>query len=224
MVKRQGAAGEGPVALPLMLAVGGQIGQVVDDIYGRRGAAEGEEHQQRVAPCHQVEQRAGGHDRHEHQDVLDPLVRTQRLDEGTGPGDAVIDMRFDPGDRRRRLADAFRRIHQHGGSRVPPDLQIGEIVAGIGVGLPVKVLVDRLRLGGTPQVVEAVGGDHLIEQTDMLRHRIGYHMIGGGRQDQPPAKPLLLMQPGDQTGIVGQQRRIEPAHAAPVAASGAPCP
>ena len=71
------------------------------------------------------------------------------------------------------------------------------------------MLGDRFRLGGTPQIVEAIGGDHLIEQANMLCHRIGDHMIGGGRQDQPPAKPLLLMQPGNQTGIVGQQRRIE---------------
>ena len=44
----------------------------------------------------------------------------------------------------------------------------------------------------------------------MLRHRIGDHVVGCGREDKPPAQPLLFVQPGDQPGIVGQQGRIEP--------------
>ena len=149
--------------------------------------------------------------RQRQQHVLDPLLRSHHFDRGHQPRASLA-------EHSQRLADRAHRRQQSGvwsydidfGS-LPPDRQIGPVVADITKRLKAvgaTILFDCSEFVGALQIQRAVGRQDRIKQPQMVGHLPSPAPSRGRRQDHRPALLTYQRDELQHVGIVGECRWI----------------
>jgi len=207
--ERQVAGGEGAAPLPAVPAVGFQVEQVVDDVYTGRGEAEGQEACQGGTQDRGIEERVTGQRGGEDEEVLQPLVGPDLLQERAEP--AIRAAEFP----RHRAQPPYlprhgpRGVHQDRGIRAPPDLDIAPSVAGVDEAAFAEPLDQSVGLRLPFPVRDPVGSDDVVEDPQVERDPLRDPPVAGRGEDDPPPPAPLLFQVFQQILVVGNRRRVD---------------
>ena len=164
-----------------MAAICIKVEQVVEYIDAGGAQAEGRKGQQRIGHCRCFQEAVGGQQRNEHQQVLQPLVRTQCLQPRLRPG------RCRPVPQYLRALRCGARqcaavVDHPGACGAGPDRQVDRAIAGVVETALAKRIYQGLRLVRAGQVALAVAGNDLFKQAQMCGDRRNQQLVRGGAQ------------------------------------------
>ena len=166
-----------------MLAIRREVTQIVDQISAGGRQTEGEEHRRGGQPCVDVANLVGGDDGHEHQQILAPLIGPHRLQQQAPLAGVIGEDRLDLRLFRRRRHQG-QRAYDDSAFRMPPDIEVAAVIAGVGEGLPIQRELDGPALCLAGQIVRAVRGQNRVEDLQVARNLVSDVDIGSRRQNE----------------------------------------
>lgn len=186
-------ARERTVPFARMTAVTVEIPEIVGDIGRRRTHGQRSKRQrQRRDPVH-VEECERGQQRHEQQQVLQPLMHTQRPAPRRQIGLLLREFAFDVDDFTHGCRHGRRHTHQNRALRRRPDRQVGPAVARIDEVLA-HAGTDAGQLCRPLEVDVLPGRDYCIEHAEMRAHAFGNRTVRGGGENDRAALFSLCFQ------------------------------
>ncbi len=192
-----------------MAAVGRQVEQVVQQVHARGRQAEAHQPDQCGQQLQRVVELVRGEQRHQQQQVLQPMLHAHRAQVVAPLGTVVIEDALHLGDARRRRRQPPRRPDEQGAPRRGPDRQVARAVAGVVEATLAEFGDEAVALGLAGQVEPAVAGEHRLEEVQLAGHRLRDPRVGAGGQHQTAALALERTQVVQQFPGHGQGRDVD---------------
>jgi hypothetical protein len=198
------SGGKGARALVGMPPVGLEVHKVVDDVDRGCGEAKREEGGQGGGARAGVTQQVRGQHRHEHQQVLHPLVGPHRAQQPPASRGRRIEGAPDLATFGGARPQARARVHDDGAPCRRPNRQVRRVVACIVEAAFAEACHQRVALGACLQVVARGTAQHFIEQVEMGRRGLRERGVARGRENDAAAPCLFAAQPRQEGFVPGE--------------------
>ena len=191
-----------------MVAVARQIQEVVQEIGARGAEAESDEDEQPLPQKIEFVDPARRQQRQEHERVLEPLMRPDRLKVQARRRTIARQNFCDLGTLGDPGGEAGRGLDDHGLAGGAPGGFIAPPAADVVEALQAELGDQPLPLPLPGEVDPAVAREHQVEQPEVARHLIREASVGRGRQYQRPAATLFRREPVEQSLAVRQAGHV----------------
>src|SRR5271154_1448384 len=192
-----------------MAAIGLDIEKIVDDVGGRSAEAEAEKGHESIEKQRQL-QGMGQQKGNEDENILCPLMQANRFEEDLDQRGAIIELAAHRDLARFELCPKGKaRIGDHGLAGLFQQRQIGRSVADVVESIDGKSLLEAVKFIVACQVSSAVTGQHLFENSQVVRNAMGQSCVSTGGEIKLATLSVLLHEVFEQRAVIGQMGGIE---------------
>lgn len=205
----QGAGGEGAKAFAGVMPVGIGIEDVIEDVAGRGAEAEGGEAEDDVAEVVPVGDLVRSDEGDEEDQVFEPLMGPNDAEPGLPHGLRGGEDVTNGGALPRPVNDGGAAIDGDGTARLFPDGEVDVAIAGVIKAARAEERDEMPGLISTAEVEVAVAAHDFVEEAGLLGELFRQVLVGGGYQDDPPARFDFCPQEVPKGFVDGEIRHLQ---------------